>query len=134
MTTPRRWLDRLFAGTASAACGITMESVAPGVASFPVTTAGPSAAARGKSEVAGDAVWTIGVTELRPKRNAVRLLFNTEDAARIPTLESALTRDLGMALTEGIDRSIFLGDSGATPNTSDITGLATAAGLVEKDR
>ena len=35
-----RWLDRLFAGTAAERIGITMESVAPGVASFPVTTAG----------------------------------------------------------------------------------------------
>ena len=38
-----------------------------------------------------------------------------------------------MALTEGIDRSIFLGDSGATPNASDIVGLNTAAGLTEKE-
>ena len=39
-----RWLDRLFAGTAAERIGVTMESVAPGVASFPVTTAGASAA------------------------------------------------------------------------------------------
>ena len=54
-----RWLDRLFAGTAAECIGITMESVAPGVASFPVTTAGASAAQRGRSEAAADAAWNV---------------------------------------------------------------------------
>ena len=128
MTTPRRWLDRLFAGTAAQRLGISMESVPTGSASFPVTTAGASAAQRARStDAASDAAWTIGVTEMRPKRNAVRLLFSIEDAARIPGLESALTRDLGMALTEGIDRAIFLGDATATGTDADIGGLSTAA-------
>ena len=131
MTTPRRWLDRLFNETAAMHLGVTMESVPVGSASYPVTTAGASAAQRGKSEAATDAAWTVGVTELKPKRNAVRLLFSIEDAARIPGMESALTRDLGMALTEGIDRAIFLGDSGASGTDSDITGLQTA-GITEQ--
>ena len=126
-TMPRTWLDRLFAQTAAMRLGITMESVPVGASSHPVTTAGAAAAQRGKSEAAADAAWTIGVTELKPKRNAVRLLFSIEDAARIPGLESALTRDLGMALTEGVDRAIFLGDATATGTDADITGLNTAA-------
>ena len=126
-TTPRRWLDRLFAGTAAERVGVTMESVPDGVASFPVTTAGAGAAQRGRGEAAADAAWTLGLTELRPTRNAVRLTFNVEDAARIPGLESALTRDLRMALTEGIDRAIFLGDDGASEASANITGLQTAA-------
>ena len=76
----------------------------------------------------GPSAWT----ELKPKRNAVRLVFNTEDAARIPGLEAALSRDLRMALTEGIDRAIFVGDAGATGTDADITGLQTATGLTEK--
>ena len=126
-TTPRRWLDRLFAGTASERVGITMESVPAGTASFPVTTAGASAAQRAKSQVTADAAWTIGVTEMKPKRNVVRLVFNIEDAARIPGLEGALTRDLRMALVEGVDRAIFLGDAGATGTDADITGFQSAA-------
>ena len=128
MATPRRWLDRLFAGTAAERVGITMESVPVGSASYPVTTAGASAAQRQRStDAAADAAWTIGVTEMKPKRNAVRLLFSIEDAARIPGLESALTRDLRMALTEGVDRAIFLGDATATGTDADVTGLQTAA-------
>ena len=127
-TTPRRWLDRLFAGTAAERIGITMESVPAGVASYPVTTAGASAAQRQRStDAAADAAWTIGVTEMKPKRNAVRLLFSIEDASRIPGLESALVRDLRMALMEGVDRAIFLGDAGATGTDADIIGLRTAA-------
>ena len=126
-----RWLDRLFAGTAAERIGITMESVAPGVASFPVTTAGASAAQRGRGEAAADAVWTVGVTELKPTRNAVRAVFTEEDAHRLPSLEASLRRDLGMALAEGVDRSIFLGDAGASGTAADIVGLTTAANVVE---
>ena len=132
-TTPRTWLDRLFAETAAMELGVTMESVPTGSASYPVTTAGASAAQRQRTtDAAADAAWTIAVKELKPKRNAVRLLFSIEDAARIPGLESALTRDLRMALTEGIDRAIFIGDSGATGNDADITGLTTAADVDEE--
>ena len=130
-TMPRRWVDRLFSETAAMRLGITMESVPVGSASFPVTTAGSSAAQRGRTEAAADGAWTIGVTELKPTRNAVRAVFSIEDAARIPGLESALTRDLRMALTEGIDRAIFIGDSGANENAADITGLNTAANVTE---
>ena len=126
-----RWLDRLFAGTAAGRIGISMESVAPGVASFPVTTAGASAAQRGRGEAAADAVWTVGVTELKPTRNAVRAVFTEEDAHRLPSLEASLRRDLGMALAEGVDRAIFLGDAGASGTASDIVGLTTAANVVE---
>ena len=127
-TQPRTWLDRLFAETAAMRLGITMESVPVGSASYPVTTAGASAAQRQRStDSAADAAWTIGVVDLTPKRNAVRLKFSIEDAARIPGLESALTRDLRAALTEGVDRAIFLGDAGATGTDADIVGLNTAA-------
>ena len=124
---PRTWLDRLFAETAAVRLGITMESVPAGSASFPVTTAGADAAQRGKDQAAADTAWTVGVVEMKPKRNAATLKFSIEDTARIPGLESALTRDLRMALTEGIDRAIFTGDDGANPNTGDIVGLQTAA-------
>ena len=126
-TMPRTWLDRLFAETAAMRLGITMESVPAGSASFPVTTAGASAAQRGKDQAAADTAWTVGVTDLTPKRNAATLKFSIEDTARIPGLESALMRDLRMALTEGVDRAMFVGDSGATPNAGDIVGLQGAA-------
>ena len=121
------WVDRLFSETAAMRLGITFESVGPGVSAHPVTTAGASAAQRGRTEAAADAAWTVGVTELKPTRNAVRAVFSEEDAARLPNLEEALRRDLSMALMEGVDRAIFLGDDGANENSADITGLTGAS-------
>lgn len=125
--TPSRWLDRLFAEAAARRLGITFESVDPGVASYPVTTAGASGAQRGRSEAAADAAWTIGTTELKPTRNAVRAVFSTEDALRNPGLQNALERDLRMALMDAVDKTVFLGDDGANENSADITGLTGAA-------
>ena len=125
-TMQQSWLDRLFADTAAMRLGISMRSVPAGVASYPVTTAGASAAQRAKEQAIGDAAWTVGVTEMKPKRNGVRAVFVMEDEARLPGLEQALRRDLSMALTEGIDRAIFLGDAGATGTDADIVGLTTA--------
>ena len=129
--TQGTWLDRLFADTAAAHLGISFRSVGPGVAAYPVTTAGASAAQRGRAEAAADANWTVGVTEVKPSRNAVRAVFTSEDAARLRGLEDSLRRDLRAALTEGIDKTIFLGDSGANENAGDITGLQTHASVNE---
>ena len=125
------WLDRLFADTAAMHLGVSFRSVGPGVAAFPVTTAGASAAQRGRTEAAADAAWTVGVTEIKPTRNAVRAVFSVEDAARLRGLEDALRRDLRAALTEGIDRAVFVGDDGANENAGDITGLQTHASVTE---
>ena len=126
-TRPRRWLDRVFADTAAMRVGVTMESVEPGITSFPATTAGASAAQRGRTEAAADTAWTIGVSELKPTRNAVRAVFSREDELRNPGLQDALQRDLRMALVEGVDRAIFVGDDGANENAADITGFTGAA-------
>ena len=126
-TNQGSWLDRLFEQAAAAYIGVTFNSVGPGVASFPVTTAGATAEQQAKSEVAGAAAWTIDVTEMKPKRNAVHAIFSIEDAQRIgPGLEDALQRDLRMALTEGLDRAIFKGDSGPSGTGADIVGFQTA--------
>ena len=127
----RRWLDRLFADAAARQLGVTFESVGPGVATHLVTTAGATAAQRGREEAAGDAAWTVGVTEMKPSRNSVRAVFTREDAARLPGLEASLQRDLRAALADGIDASVFTGDDGANANTADIVGLNTAAGVTE---
>ena len=127
------WLDRLFADTAASRLGITFESVAPGIASYPVITGGGTPAQRGKGQDADDGAWTVGVSELKPTRNAVRAVFSEEDAMRLPGLEEALRRDLAMALTEKVDRTVFAGDSTANPANGDISGLDTLANVVEKE-
>ena len=123
------WLDRLFAVSSAARVGVSMRPVPAGLASYPVTTAGASGQQQDRVEATGDAAWTVGVTECKPKRGSVRAVFSVEDAARLPGLEAALTRDLGAALLESIDRAIFNGDSGPSTASYDIAGLKTAAGV-----
>ena len=124
---PRRWLDRLFSDTAAMRVGVTFESVAPGVASFPVTTLGGTPGQRGRTEAAAASAWTIAVSELRPTRKAIHVVYSEEDRMRIPGLSDSLERDMRMAMTERCDRTIFIGDAGANEASADITGLTTAA-------
>ena len=122
------WLDRLFDQTAAARLGVSYRSVGPGVASVATTTAGSTAGQLDKSGAAPAAAWTIGVTEMKPKRNAVHAIFSVEDVQRIgPGLEASLQRDLRSVLVEGIDSTIFQGDATPTAATADIVGLQTAA-------
>ena len=129
---PTRWLDRLFYGSAASRLGINFSAVPAGVAAYPMITGGATAAQRGKNQAIGDGAWTVATSELKPTRNGVSIKFNQEDLFRLPGLEDALTRDLRMALMYGIDKTVFLGDSGANPAAGDIAGLNTAADVVEK--
>ena len=126
------WVDRLFAESAAARVGVTMQSVAPGEFLHMVTTMGASGAQRGRSEAAVDAPWEVGVTKLEPTRNAVRATFTLQDDFRLPGLEAALRRDLGAALVDAVDLAIFEGDSGADENSADVAGLQTLANVLEE--
>ena len=125
------WIDRLFADTAAARLGITFPSVSPGVAAYPVTTAGGELVQRGRTQAAAAGVYTYAVTELKPTRNAVHGVYSIEDNARLPGLADAIGRDMRAAMVEKIDRTIFVGDDGADENSADIAGLTTATGITE---
>ena len=129
--TQGAWLDRIFADTAASYIGVTFNSVGPGVASYPVTSAGATGAQLGKGQDAADAPWTVSVEELKPKPNSVRAVLNTVDAARLGSLEEGLRRDLQMAIVDAVDKVILSGDDTANPADGDIVGLRTAAGVTE---
>ena len=126
-TNQGSWLDRLFADTAASRLGITFPSVGPGIASYPVVTAGGTPAQRAKVQAAAAGTFTVAVSELKPTRNAVHLLYTIEDDARLPGLSSAVMRDMRGAMTAQIDKSIYVGDTGATGTDADITGLTHLA-------
>ena len=111
-------------------------SVSPGVANYPITTAGGATAQTTRAHRRRDSVsaWTVGVTELKA---GTEMRFFLEYSAkriqlRIPMLEEALIRDLRMALVEALDLAIFVGDDGANEDPADIIGLQTAANVTEK--
>ena len=66
------------------------------------------------------------VTEIKPTRNAVHAVYSIEDDARLPGLADAIRRDLAMAMTEKIDRTIFLGDSTARMKTQPTLSASRA--------
>ena len=97
-----------------------------------MTTAGAAGVQRVRTEAVTAAAWIVSASELKATRNAVHLVFSHEDAARLPRLEDALTLDLRMGLMDAVDLAVFEGDTGATGTDVDITGLQTAANVVEK--
>ena len=105
--------------------GVTMRSVAPGVAAIPVTTAGGNPKQRGRAEVVGESTYTASITEIKPARAAVHGIYSIEDSLRLPGLADAIQRDMTSAMTERIDRIIFVGDSGADETGANVVGLNT---------
>ena len=124
------WLDRVFAGTAAERLGISFRPVAPGVAAYPVTTVGGAPVQRGRTEAVTESTYTVAVTEIKPSRAAVHGIYSIEDDMRLPGLADGIERDMRVAMTERVDRSVFLGDDGANENVADVTGLNTA-GIAE---
>ena len=121
------WLDRVFHGTAAERVGISFRPVSPGVAAYPVTTAGGTPGQRGRTEASTEGTYTVAVTEIKPARRAIHGIYSIEDDMRLPGLSDAIERDMRMAMTEGIDLAVFKGDAGANENTADITGMQTAS-------
>ena len=121
------WLDRVFHGTAAERVGISFRPVAPGVATFPVTTAGGDPQQRGRTQAAAERTYTVKVTDIKPSRRAVHGVYSIEDDARLPGLGAAIERDMRLAMAESVDLAVFKGDAGANEDIADIVGLQTAA-------
>ena len=121
------WLDRVFNGTAAEYLGISMRPVAPGMAAFPVTSAGGAPVQRGREEAVAESTYTIAITEIKPSRAAVHGIYSVEDDMRLPGMSEAIERDMRMAMVEDVDHTIFQSDAGANEASGDVTGLRTAA-------
>ena len=120
------WLDRVIADTAAQRLGVTFPSVAPGVAAYPVMSAGASGVQRGRTQAVTEGTYTVAVEELKRSRNSVYGIYSIEDELRLPGLADAIVRDMrALSMVSTIDKAIFVGDSGANENTADITGLQT---------
>ena len=129
---PQRWLDRLFAVSAAARVGITFATVEPGVVSYPIMLTGGAGAQKARTQADAADSWTIGSTELKGTRHSIHRVFSREDDLRNPGLQEQLTNDLRMALADSLDLAVFEGDATATGTEADITGLNTAANVVER--
>ena len=125
------WVDRIFDQSMAAALGITMKSVAAGVATFPATTSGATGGQRARMEAKAADTQVISVIEMKPKRNTSHLVFSLEDSYRLPGLEDGLRRDMRKAVIEAVDKAIFTSDATADGTDADITGLQTHGSVDE---
>ena len=124
-TTQQPWVQRLMAATQSAHLGVTARNVGVGVASFPVVASGSGGATQvAKTASATESTWGVSTTEAKPKRASVNFKFSMEDVARLPGLESQLVSDMRRAVTEKMDRILFVGEN---VTNSVIAGLQTAS-------
>ena len=78
------WLDRVFHGTAAERVGISFRPVAPGVAAYPVTTAGGDSGQQGRTQAVTESTYTVAVTEIKPARRALHGIYSIEDDMRLP--------------------------------------------------
>ena len=131
MASQASWLDRVMAGTAAERLGVSFRTVAPGVATFPATTAGGSPVQRGRTEAVSESAYTVAVTEIKPSRAAVSGKYSIEDDLRLPGMADAIERDMRAAMAEDVDRTIFVGDSGANEANADIDGFNTYTSVGE---
>ena len=121
------WVDRVFAESGAMQLGITFESVAPGISTHPVTTAGAAGVQRGRAEAVGASTFSVSVLEMKPTRNTAQIVMSREDNFRLPGLEDGIIRDLREGVRDSVDLAVFKGDTGASGTDADITGLTTAA-------
>ena len=126
-TNQGSWLDRVFYDSASSRVGISFRTVAPGVASYPITTAGGGGVQRARTQAVTESTYTISVTEMKPTRHAVHGIYSIEDDMRLPGMADAIERDMRAGLVDSIDLACFKGDSGASGTDADIVGMQTAA-------
>ena len=129
-TNQGSWLDRVFYNSASDRVGISFRTVAPGVASYPITVAGGGGVQRAREEAVTESTYTVAITEMKPTRHAVHGIYTVEDDMRLPGMADAIERDMRAGLVDSIDLACFKGDAGATGTDADIVGLQTA-GITE---
>lgn len=117
-----RWLERLFAPTVAAWFGVTVESAQVGDKSHVVQTAGTDANVRARGAEGDAKAYTFDVPELSPHRVTAQYIWQIEDIARIPMLESFLRMDLARVMIDKLEQVIWDGGTGFY----SATGLAPA--------
>ena len=110
-------LERVFTRSIAARLLVAMPVVSVGQATYPVMTAGTTAA-----QVAADAGHDAGAAaftghSLEPVRLSARYIFRIEDVYRMRGLEDVLRRDLSAVMADEMDAQIVNGD-GVAPNVN----------------
>ena len=127
-TSWRNIMQRVFAESATAFLGASMESVPVGVSAYPFVSQGTSAELKAADALKESTAATISVKEAKPTRLQARYSFRREDTALVPSLEDALRADLRSALSDELDSQVIMGN-GTAPNFSGFLATEANGGL-----
>ncbi|TCP39803.1 phage major capsid protein [Rhodovulum marinum] len=122
-------IDRLFAQSAAARMGAQMINIGVGELEYPVTTSSVAAGwADGETaSVAGPSVYATTDRPLKPDHTLGITMKITRKALKQTgdALEQAVRRDMNGAISEAMDKAVFLGTGANGQPLGVITGAAT---------
>ena len=125
-------IDRLFAGSVAARMGGSMVNVGVGEMEYPVTTSSVSAgwAATETGNVPGPTAYTTTDRPLKPDHNLGITMRITRKTLKQSGegLEQAVRRDMNGAISEAMDKAVFLG-SGSSGEPTGILAGASGGGI-----
>jgi hypothetical protein len=121
-------IDRIFADSAAARMGASMVNIGIGEAEYPVTTSSVAAgwAATETGNVAGPTVYATTDRPMKPDHTLGITMKITRRALKQTgdSLEQAVRRDMNGAITEAMDKAVFLGSGSSGQPTGIIPGAA----------
>jgi Phage capsid family. len=122
-------IDRLFPQSAAARMGAQMINVGMGELEYPVTTSSVAAGwADGETaNVAGPTVYATTDRPLKPDQTLGITMKVTRKALKQSgsALEQAIRRDMNGAITQAMDKAVFLGSGSSGEPLGVITGAST---------
>ena len=120
-------LSRVFARSATAYLRVDFPSVGVGEASYPVFATGAAADMAAKAGAVDADAATFNANTLKPKRLSAAYLWGAEDEAELRGLEEGLREDLGMAMSDAMDKQVLVGDGTGANIGGFTTGGANGA-------
>ena len=120
-------LARVFARSATAYLRVDMPSVGVGEASYPVFATGAAGEQAAKGGAVDADAATFNANTLKPKRLSAAYLWGVEDEAELRGLEEGLREDLGMAMSDAMDKQVLVGDGTGANIGGFTTGGANGA-------
>ena len=120
------WLDRVFHSAVSMWLGVTFQSAGVGDLSHIVVTGGSTAAHKARGTQQDAAAYAFDVEEMKPIGLTARYIFQREDIARIPMLESHIRMDLSAVVVDQVEQAVFEGGAGLSSATGIIGALGNA--------
>ena len=129
-TTP--WIQRIFPASASAFCGVDVQTVAVGQVLVPVITTGVTIGFVAAGAAQAESSPVAAITTLSPRRGTGNFPINKEDIAVFPMMEDAWRQELTDAVENAMDVDLLtlaskgLLKAGGT-NPTDPADATTAA-------